>query len=80
MRRSTATAAVTLALMCASVSTALAQSSSVDAYSGSGGEEQSAVAQDTGARLPFTGQDLIFVGVAGLGLLGGGVVLRRIVG
>lgn len=79
MKQSLVTAAVAIVLFCTWAPLALAQESAVDAYGGSGGEQQSVVADGPGSGLPFTGLDLIFVAVSGLGLLGSGLAMRRIV-
>jgi len=80
VKKSLVTATVVIVVFCASAPFALAQGSAVDAYGGSGGEQQSVVSDGSSSGLPFTGLDLIFVAVAGLGLLGSGLAMRRLVG
>jgi len=44
------------------------------------GQAPSTDREESSSGLPLTGLDLIFVAVAGLGLLGSGLAMRRLVG
>ncbi len=76
VRAAILTLLLTLALAPAA---AMAQDPSIDTYGGGGGDVLSSTDQssDTSGELPFTGLDLMFVGVAGVALVGLGVGLRR---
>jgi LPXTG-motif cell wall-anchored protein len=79
MRRLRTVALVTTcAVALAAAGGAFAQTPTGDAYGGLAGSQQGPAAPaDTGGQLPFTGQELGALAVAGAALAGGGLILRR---
>lgn len=81
----TIVALLTTCLMLAVAGTALAASPTQDAYSGVAGQQEGgngaarpvAAQTSNGSSLPFTGTDLLLIGLAGTALVGTGVALRR---
>lgn len=85
MRRITAFLAVAL-MSLAFVSSAFGQSATESAYSGTAGVQQfggpsngqlASASTDEGSSLPFTGLDLGLIALAGVALVGTGLLVRR---
>lgn len=88
MRRTFAVLAVAL-MSLAFASSALAQSATEDAYQGAAGVQQfggpgngdsqlvASTSPESSSSLPFTGLDLGLVAIAGIALVGTGLIVRR---